>query len=577
MRISVTLIMLLALLMSCQQKKGLVQRPSEPAPAPGSVLCVPVPPDLNTAPGKDGKLTPLFAGLDVYDYPISTDSELAQKYFNQGFVLNYGFNHAEAARSFQEAVRQDPDCAMCYWGLAYVLGPNYNAGMEEDVLTPANAALAQAKLLMNKARPSEQALIAALSKRYPKEKGIDPAPYYQHYADEMKKVMKQFPDDLDIAVMTAEALMDLHPWDLYSKSGEPRAWTPEIVSILERVQEADPDHPQAMHLYIHVMEASNVPEKAIRAADNLRERVPGSGHLLHMPSHLYINVGQYHKGTMANERAVIVDSTYVEACHAAGIYPLAYYPHNWHFLAACAALEGKGDRAIEASRYMADYVVDKKMMYEPAMATLQHYYAIPWYIMVKFGKWQDILAEPKPDEKLRYPTAIWSYARGMALAARGETEQAEEMLAVIKGIGKEEAVQELTIWDINSIVELIHIAGYVLEGEIANRREAYDDAVVALKQAVALEDRLNYNEPPDWFFSVRHLLGDVLLKAGRYADAQKVFEKDLEEFKENGWALKGLFQSLEKQGEKQAAREVKRRYERAWQWADAPLESSVIM
>lgn len=539
-------------------------------------LCGPVSPDLNTAPGKDGRLAPLFEGLDVYHYPITTDSKLAQKYFDQGFMLNYGFNHAEAARSFQEAARQDPECAMCYWGLAYVLGPNYNAGMEPEVLIPANEALIKAKMYSHKATPKERALITALGKRYPKALGIDPQPYYEAYADAMRKVHQQYPGDLDIAVMTAEALMDLHPWDLYTKAGEPRPWTPEITGLIERVLEKESDHPQGMHLYIHAMEASNDPEKALAAANGLRNRVPGSGHLLHMPSHLYINTGHYHEGSLANERAVKVDSVYVEACHAAGIYPLGYYPHNWHFLAACAALEGHSERALEASRYMAEYTVDQDLMTAPGLATLQHYYSIPWYIMVKFAMWDEILAEPQPDENLRYPEAVWRYARGMAFANQGDFAKAKTELAIIKEIEKDSTVQEMTIWDINPIIDVIAIAKLVLSGEIAFRAGKLDRAVEDFTKAVALEDQLNYNEPPDWFFSVRHLLGAALLANQQYAEAEAVYRKDLQELKRNGWALMGLYQSLKKQGKMEAAKVAQKQFKEAWKHADVDLNSSVL-
>lgn len=539
-------------------------------------LCGPVTADLNTAPGKDGRLVPLFAGLDVYHYKITTNSKLAQKYFDQGFVLNYGFNHAEAARSFQEAIQQDPECAMCYWGLAYVLGPNYNAGMSPEVLIPANEALVKAQMYSTKVSPKERALIKALSKRYPKALDVDPQPFYEAYAKAMQQVQQKHPDDLDIAVMTAEALMDLHPWDLYTKAGIPQPWTPPIVNLIEYVLEKDPNHPQGMHLYIHAMEASNIPEKALAAADRLRDRVPGSGHLLHMPSHLYINTGHYHEGSLANERAVKVDSAYVEACHAAGIYPLAYYPHNWHFLAACAALEGRGDRALEASKYMAEYTVDQNMMQEPGLATLQHYYSIPWYIMVKFAMWDKILAEPQPDASLLYPEAVWCYARGMAYANKGDFAKANAELARIEKIEKEPSVQEMTVWDINNIIELVTIAKLVLAGEIAFQEGKFDLAVKNFQEAVALEDQLNYNEPPDWFFSVRHLLGAALLENNQLAEAEKVYRQDLKELKHNGWALMGLYQSLKKQGKEKEAAVIKMQFKEAWQFADVQLNSSVL-
>ncbi|MEO1263947.1 MAG: hypothetical protein AAFZ15_34395 [Bacteroidota bacterium] len=539
-------------------------------------LCGPTIADLNTEPGNDGKLTPLFTGLDVYHFPITTSSDLAQRYFDQGFLLNYGFNHAEASRSFREAIRQDPDCAMCYWGLGYVLGPNYNATMEVDLLPAANEAIANAKLRMHLATPKEQALIKALDRRYPKDEKADPAPYYEAYADAMKKVHQQFPEDADIAAMAAEAVMDLHPWDIWNKDGTPQPWTNEILRLLDQALNVDPTHPQAMHLTIHALEASPNPENALTAANELRFRVPGSGHLVHMPSHLYINTGHYHEGTLANERAVKIDSAYVEACSANGLYPLAYYPHNWHFLAACAALEGKGERALEASRYMANYVVDKELMYAPEWGTLQHFYTIPWYIMVKFAMWEEIANEPQPDSKLPYASAIWHYAQGMASASAGDFSKSAEHLQYLTTYAEDTLLAQMTVFDINSLAELVSIAENVVKGELAHRKGDLNESINYFTKAIEIEDQLSYNEPPDWFFSVRHLLGAVLIKNSQFADAEKVYREDLAELKNNGWALMGLYKSLEKQGKKEEAKKVKQQYNVAWQWADRPLESSVL-
>lgn len=559
--------------MTKQQNETAINKSSDSKPIN---ICGPTPADLNTAPGKDGFLVPLFEGLDVVQYPISTKSKMAQRYFNQGFMLNYAFNHAEAARSFREAIRQDSECAMCYWGLGYVLGPNYNAGMEPEVLSIATDAILNAKLHMYKATPKEQALILALEKRYPKSKSEDPSPYYVAYAEAMKSVHQLFPEDVDITVMTAEALMDLHPWDLWKKNGEAQPWTPEILELVESALEKDKNHPQAIHLYIHAMEAAPNPEKALEATHRLRFLVPGSGHLTHMPSHLYINTGLYYEGALANERAVKIDSAYVEACNAQGIYPLAYYPHNWHFLAACAALAGNGDRAIEASRYMADFTVDHELMYDPVWGGLQHYYSIPWFVMVKFAKWEDILAEKQPDEKLIYPNIIWQYARGMAYAAKKDFGKAEAALAQAKLLAKEESLKSMKIWEINSMMDVVDIAINVLAGEIAHRKGEYATAIQFLQKAVAQEDQLSYNEPPDWFFSVRHLLGNVLLKAGNYAQAEQVYREDLKDLKENGWALMGLYQSLLRQGKQEEADGVWIRYKKAWQHAEVELSSSVL-
>jgi tetratricopeptide (TPR) repeat protein len=420
-------------------------------------------------------------------------------------------------------------------------------------------------------------LIQTIAKRYPKSQDEDAQPYYQAYADALKSAYHLYPDDLDLAAMTAEALMDMHPWDLWEKNGQPKPWTPEIIQIIEGILAKNPRHPQALHLYIHATEASDNPEKAIPYAKTLERLVPGSGHLVHMPSHTYINTGHYHEGTLANERAVKIDSLYVETCHEGGVYPLAYYPHNWHFLAACAALEGRGRRALEASRYMADHVVDKEIMYDLSMATLQHFYTIPWYIMVKFAMWDDLLKEKQPDPTVPLPTAIWNYARGMAHANKGNFSEAEAALRTVQMLESDTTLAKITIWDINQASDLVRIAALVLEGEISFRKGNLNKAIELLQKAVEVEDQLNYNEPPDWFFSVRHPLGHVLLKAGKYKEAEAVYRKDLEEYKENGWALIGLYHSLKNQPGKAAdAAKVLARYKKAWQWADKSLESSVL-
>ncbi|MCB9355195.1 MAG: hypothetical protein H6575_11570 [Lewinellaceae bacterium] len=571
-------ILLFILFAGCQSRQAMKSRAPVGQAVPLS-FCAPKTVVLDTEPGPDGSLTPLFWGLtDHFSYPVSTGSKKAQKFFDQGLMLAYGFNHAEAARSFREAARLDPECAMAYWGLAYVLGPNYNAGMDPNTLPHALEAIEAARARMHNCTAKEQLLINTIAKRYPKSKDEDPQPYYQAYADALKAAHRQYPDDLDLAAMTAEALMDMHPWDLWEKDGTAKAWTPEIIDLIEGTLAKDPRHPQAIHLYVHATEASGNPERAIPYAKTLERLVPGSGHLVHMPSHTYINTGQYHEGTLANERAVKIDSLYVETCHEGGIYPLAYYPHNWHFLAACAALEGRGNRALEASRYMADYVVDQKLMYEPEMATLQHYYTIPWNIMVKFAMWDEILAEKKPDDGLPYLKAIWEYARGMAYCGKGNLDAASQSLKVLKTLETDTTIAKMTIWEINKATDIVRIARYVLEGEMAYRQGKLPESIRLLKQAVDYEDQLNYNEPPDWFFSVRHPLGHVLLEAGRYREAENVFRKDLEEYKENGWALMGLYQSLAKQhGRSADANAVLKRYKNAWQWADIKLGSSVVM
>lgn len=512
---------------------------------------------------------PLFEGLGNLDYPITTTSELAQKYFNQGLALAYSFNHAEAARSFIAATRQDSTCAMCHWGLAYVLGPNYNAGMEPEVIAVANEALTKAKAISN-ITPKEKDLIAALSKRYPSAPVEDRSSYDAAYAKALETLTKKYPDDIEIAGFYAEARMDEHPWDLWQKDGHPQPWTEEILAILQESLAKSPNHAASNHLYIHAVEASLTPELGTLNADRLGNLMPNAGHLVHMPSHIYIRTGEYHKGTLANQQAVTIDSLYVSACHAAGIYPLAYYPHNYHFLTACAALEGNSKVALEAAEKMVG-ALDLNLLTEPGWGTIQHYYTIPWYIMVKFKMWGKILATEKPADNLKYPSAIWQYAQGMANVGHGNLNQAAAALTLLKELEKDESIKDVTVWDINNCHELVRIAVLVLGGEIAQAKGNYDESISLLSQAIEIEDQLNYNEPPDWFFSVRQHLGPVLLKTEKYAAAETIYRRDLELFPETGFALHGLYQSLTLQGKTTAAAEVKQRFQKAWKWADIML------
>jgi tetratricopeptide (TPR) repeat protein len=568
------------ILFSCNHNQQTVTKTSNITnlkDVPPTSFCGPTKAVLNTPPGFDGTLVPLFAGLtENFTYPITTKSKVAQKYFDQGLILAYGFNHAEAARSFKEAARQDPDCASCYWGLAYVLGPNYNAKMNNDLLIEAEEALANARLRANKCSPKENALIIALSKRYPKNTKDDPKPFYIAYADELKKVSEKFPDDHDIAALYAESLMDLHPWDLWFKTGEPQSWTPQIIDIIEGILRKNPKHAQAVHLYIHATEASNNPERCLPFANTLRTLIPGSGHLVHMPSHTYINTGHYHEGALANERAVQIDSNYIEACHAAGVYPLGYYPHNWHFLAACAALEGRSKKALEASQFLANYIADKGIMTQPDYLFSQTLYSTPWYIKVKFSMWDKILADPKPNDTLLYPLAAWTYAQGMALAATGKAQKAQECLAILKKLELDTTIAKIVLTDSSKATAIVAVAKSVLEGEIAYRKGDLNTAITLFHKAVEKEDNLYYSEPRDWLFSVRHSLGRVLIEAGQYVEAEKVYKEDLKKHKENGWALIGLYQALSKQSKKAEAQLVKMRYEKAWQYADVPLMNSVL-
>ena len=571
---SIVLLAVLIIMAACSPRNQEINKDISILPDPPRVMCAP---RLGAALELfDDKTAPLFEGLtNGYSYSITTDKELVQQYFDQGLVLAAGFNHAEAARSFRQATLEDPNCAMAYWGWAYVLGPNYNAGMDPTVYNIAQEMISKAKELQSSVTPKEKDLIAAMAVRYPKTPSQELTPESEDYAVAMKDLYQKYPDDLMIAGLYAESLMDLHPWDLWKKNGEPQPWTQEILDILEDILSKDNNDAVAHHMYIHAVEASQNPEAGLESARILPNIFPKAGHLVHMPSHIYIRSGHYHEGSIANFKAIEVDSVYVSACHAAGAYPLAYFPHNYHFLAATAALEGDGFTAIDAAKKMVD-VLDTDLMKEEGWGTIQHYYTIPWYIQVKFAQWDEILEEVKPDPALKYPTAIWHYARGMAYAAQNDLDNAQKELEAVKELAKDESIAKVTVWDINNCLELVKIADLVLEGEILYRQGQYEESKKLLSQAIVIEDALNYNEPPDWFFSVRHHLGNVLLDAGLYADAEALYLRDLELFPETGYALNGLYHSLHKQGKKQEAKAVLERFEKAWQWADVELEGSLV-
>ena len=418
-------------------------------------------------------------------------------------------------------------------------------------------------------------MIKALSYRYTPEPPKDRRNLDSAFSAAMKKVYDRFPTDPDVSALYAESLMDRHPWDLYDKkTKEPRPWTPEIVSILEKLIAKYPRHPGAPHFYIHAVEASKTPERALASANLLMSLVPGSGHLVHMPSHIYIWTGDYHQGSLANIKAIEVDSAYTTACHAQGAYPLSYYPHNYHYLSATAAFEGRSKLSWQAARKLQEKT-SKDIMQQPGWGTLQHYYTIPWFVAVKFGMWDSILAVKPPAKELTYPRAILHYVRGMAHIGKKDVAKAAEELAQLEHLASDPVLKEITIWDINSTYDIVQIARHVLSAKIQLNNKEHAKAITLFQQAVAIEDNLNYNEPPDWFFSVRHHLGAALLQAGDYAQAEKIYLQDLGIWKENGWALHGLQQALQKQGKLAEAQGLKSRFDKAWQYADFDLASSL--
>ena len=522
------------------------------------------------------KKAPLFKGMDIISWPISTQNAEAQKYFNQGLAFAFGFNHSEAARSFYYATKLDPTSAMSFWGYAYVLGPNYNAGMDPDNYERAYKAIQQAIELKATASDKEKALIDALSKRYTSKVVEDRSSFDIAYSEAMKNVAKKYPDDTTIATLYAESIMNLHPWDLHEKNGNPKVWTPEIISLLENVLKRDPKHIGANHFYIHAVEASNTAERANASAKRFDDGLaPSSGHLLHMPSHIYIRTGEYHRGTMANINAVKKDSVYVTICHAQGAYPLGYYPHNYHFMAACATLEGNYKWAMVGANETSK-LVHPKTMIEPGWSTLQHYYVIPYFVAVKFGKWDAILQMKIISDTLKYPMAITHYAKGMAYLGKRELGKAKIELAKLEVLANDKAMKNMTIWDGNSMADVLQIANNVLKGEILASEGNYAQSIVLLQKAIVIEDGLSYNEPPDWFFSVRHYLGAEQIEAGKYNDAIKTYQEDLKVFRNNGWAQRGLKLAYQKLNNSAKVKEMDALLAKSWATADIAITTSRI-
>lgn len=563
---------LLCSVFSCQKPINEVVSETDPFQQAMTLCFIPAGMRWDFSEGK----APLMEGMDILDFSVSTDNPEAKVYFNQGLLLAYGFNHAEAERSFQYAASLDSDLAMAYWGQAYVLGPNYNAGMEPEHYQMAFAAIQKAKSLLNKVSDKEAAFIMAMDRRYTAETLDDRTALDEAYAQAMANVWEKYPDDADAGTLYAEALMDLQPWDLWTKDGEPKGNTTLILDVLEAVIKKHPDHPGAHHLYIHAVEGSKNPEKGLNSARKFDQGLtPMAGHLVHMPSHIYIRTGHYHEGTLSNLRAAKVDSLYIQTCEAQGTYPLAYFPHNYHFMAGTAILEGNSKWAVFAADRLYEHL-DLGLMEEEGLEVIQHFSTIPYFTRVKFGFWDEVLNLSLWDKGTTYQEGIRHYARGMAYLGKGQVDNAENELKFLKRISDEDQLENQTIWGINSLKSVLDIAAMVLEGELLASKGKYDEAIQKLTLAAEMEDQLLYNEPPDWFLSTRHHLGAVLLEAGKYGEAETVFRTDLEEFPNNGWALNGLRLALEKSGNTKETPKAKEQFASAWQYADVNLSSSRI-
>ncbi len=516
-----------------------------------------------------GQLAPLLDGLSDLHHPITTKSKQAQKFFDQGLRLVYAFNHAEAIRSFKEAQRLDPECAMAYWGEALALGPNLNVPLLPENAAPALAAAQKAQSLATKVSDSERALIDAISQRYSGDPKAERAALDRAYADAMGKAATAFPKDDDAVTLHADSVMNLMPWNYYTKDGQPRAGTNGLLNELETVMARNPKHIGALHLYIHATE-EHYPQKAEKAADMLLTLTPMAGHLVHMPSHTYVRLGRYADAYESNRRAVETDERYIAQCKAQGVYPMAYYPHNIHFLMWAAERQGRADEAIFQARKVSKQAQDSHA--GMAMAFYESFYSTPLHMMVRFGKWEAILAEPVPADDAPFVRGVWHFARALAQVHLDNLRAAGQELKTLREMAEKEFPMSVGF---NEPKVLLTIAASVVEGEIAAAKGKYDAAVASLDRAVRLEDSLTYNEPPDWPMPSRQILGAVLFDAGRAKEAEVVYWADLKKNTENGFALFGLWKALEAQpGREDEAATVKARFEKAWAAADhAPTSS----
>ncbi len=509
---------------------------------------------------------PLYDDLGDHHRVISTSVPMAQAYFDQGLRLQYAFNHAEAIRSYRAALERDPKCAACWWGIALALGPNINAPMDSTSGAEALRAIGEAKALEADASPVERALIDALAERYGGPTAVrvrlDSA-----YARAMAGVAADHPDDPDVLTLYAASLMNLSPWNYWTGeygSRKPRPDTPTILANLEHALSIDADHPGACHYYIHAVEAG-APEKAVACADRLAALMPGAGHIVHMPGHVYIRVGRYADAVRANEHAVHTDESYIHDQRPEGIYPSGYYPHNYHFLTFAATMAGMSAEAVEGARKVS---VKVPLDIAKEVYWVQSAIVMPQLTMVTFGRWDDALAEPMPRADLVNATVMAHYARGVALAATGRADEARAELAAVQAIERDPSKR------VPSAEVVPAIALHALEGEIALRTGDPAGAVEHFEIATAHEDSLQYDEPPLWFYPLRHSLGRALLEAGRPAEAEAAYRQDLLKFPANGWSLFGLTQALEAQGKADEAAAARAEFDKAWKDADVTLTAS---
>jgi tetratricopeptide (TPR) repeat protein len=507
------------------------------------------------------------------EHPVTTTSPEAQKYFNQGLRLVFGFNHDEATSSFRRAAELDPKMAMAYWGIAEAVGPNYNDPGSEERFQQAHEAIQKAEDLSAGASASERDYILAMAKRFP-AMSTDRRKTAEGYRDAMRELMQKYPDDLDAAALFAESAMNLHPWGLWMHDGSPREGTEEIVATLESILKRDPNHMGAIHYYIHAVEGSRSPERALAAANRLAELAPNAGHLVHMPSHVYIRTGDFELAAQINQKAAAADRAYIQMSGAQGIYPAMYYSHNLHFIACVASMSGKYDEAKNAADLLAAHVGPLVKAIPP----LEAFMTIPLAVAVRFHRWDDILKTPQPNADMKLTTTYWHFARGIALAGTGKVSDAEaeyKTLTAIRDATPEDAIFAMPFN--NKTKDILTIASNVLGAKIAMAKKDNAAAIAMLQEAVVVQDKLIYGEPPDWFSPVRESLGAALLMNGSAADAEKVFREDLDRNPRNPRSLFGLQQALKAQKRDYDAGFVERQFQASWKGGNTQLTVAGLM
>ena len=513
----------------------------------------------------DSKQKQLFTGLSDLHHPVSTKNAEAQRYFDQGMALLFGFNHDEASNSFKRAAELDPDLAIAYWGIAIVNGANYNLGPLPEREKAAFAAVQKALSLAAKASEHERDYIQALAKRYSKDENADYQTLAVNYKNAMGELMKKYPDDLDAATLYAESMMNLRPWKLYTKDGKPEEGTEEIVAVLESVLKRNPNHIGANHYYIHAVEASMTPERGLASAYRLKTLAPAAGHLVHMPAHIHMRVGDYENASAANAQGADADRAYIKATGAQGLYTMMYYNHNLHFLAIASAFEGN----YAAAKKAADEVVKNATPFVKEMPMLDAFTPTSIFVAVRFRKWDDLLQIPEPPTSMPFTNAIWRFGWGMAQVTKGDIRKAESELKALQD--KIKAIPDDASLGMNQTKPVLAVAENLLLGKIAQAKKDHRAAIEWYKKAIAAEDALNYNEPADWYIPVRESLGSLLMAMGEFVEAEKVFRADLEKNPRSGRSLFGLSESLKAQGKASSAAFVQREFETAWKKADTRL------